>query len=154
MEKWLIGVISDTHGLVRPEVYTAFEGCDLILHAGDVGSGDVLDELRSMAPVVAVRGNTDRGIISSMLPFTEVVEIGEVFIYILHDLNDLDIEPKAAGFNIIISGHTHKPSYIQEDGIIYLNPGSAGPRRFDLPVTVALMEIYGKDISIDIIEIA
>lgn len=153
MEKWLIGVISDTHGLVRPEVYTTLEGSDLIIHAGDIGSSNVLEELESIAPVVAVRGNTDRGSYSGTLPLTEVVDIGEIFIYIIHDLNELDIDPKTAGFHVIISGHTHKPNYTREDGIIYLNPGSAGPRRFDLPVSVALMEIYGEDINIEIIEI-
>lgn len=154
MEKWLIGVISDTHGLIRPEVYTALEGSDLIIHAGDIGSLEVLEELQSIAPVVAVRGNTDRGSYSFTLPITEVVDIGEIFIYILHDLKDLDLDPKTAGFHVIVSGHTHKPNYTHEDGIIYLNPGSAGPRRFDLPVSLALMEIYGEDISIEIIKIA
>lgn len=153
MEKWLIGVISDTHGLLRPEAYAALEGSDLIIHAGDVGTPEVLEELKSIAPVVAVRGNVDRGSWANALPITKVIEIGEVLIYLLHNIDELDIVPEAAGLHLIINGHSHRPKHTAQNGVHYLNPGSAGPRRFDLPVTVARMEIYGKEIDVEIIDL-
>lgn len=136
-----IGVISDTHGLLRPEAVQALEGSSLIIHAGDVGDPGILDELRKIAPVVAVRGNIDKG---EALPEVMRVEHGGVSIYVLHDVNQLDIDPAAAGFDAVISGHSHKPSIREENGVLYLNPGSAGPRRFRLPVTVARLDVRGK----------
>jgi uncharacterized protein len=132
-----IGVISDTHGLLRPEAVEALRGCDRIIHAGDVGSPDVLDQLRRVAPVVAVRGNVDKGAWALALPRTATIDLGGQTIYMLHILGDLDLKPAAAGISAVVYGHSHKPSIEERDGILFLNPGSAGPRRFRLPVTVA-----------------
>lgn len=136
-----MGVIADTHGLVRPEALMALQGSELIIHAGDIGSRKVLDELRRLAPVVAVRGNIDKGPWAEALPQTETVEIAGAAIYVLHDLNELEFAPAAARFGAIISGHSHQPSLRRSQGILLLNPGSAGPRRFKLPVSVALLFI-------------
>jgi uncharacterized protein len=143
MDEQLIGVISDTHGLVRTEALQVLKGSALIIHAGDVGSPQVLERLRDIAPVVAVRGNIDRGQWALALPKWEVVEIAGISIYVIHDLNDLDLDPAAAGFSAVISGHSHRPSMQHRKGVLLLNPGSAGPRRFTLPVSAAL--IYVKD---------
>jgi putative phosphoesterase len=132
-----IGVISDTHGLLRPEAVEALRGCDRIIHAGDVGSPDVLDQLRRVAPVVAVRGNVDKGAWALALPRTATIDLGGQTIYMLHILGDLDLKPAAAGISAVVYGHSHKPSIEERDGVLFLNPGSAGPRRFRLPVTVA-----------------
>jgi len=137
----LIGVISDTHGLLRPEAVHALQGSELILHAGDVGDSKILDQLRAIAPVVAVRGNIDHGDWAMKLPEYELVERKGVSIYVLHDLNQLDLDPEAAGVQAVISGHSHKPAVRTEKGVLYLNPGSAGPRRFKLPVTVARLHV-------------
>jgi len=136
-----IGVISDTHGLLRPEAVAALQGCERILHAGDVGDRSILDELRRIAPVTAVRGNTDRGALGYELKPFEVVEAGGTRIYMLHDADDLDFDPRAAGISVVITGHTHSPRVSERAGVLYLNPGSAGPRRFRLPVTVAILTI-------------
>ncbi len=149
--KSVFGVISDTHGLVRPEALRVFQNVDRIVHAGDIGATDVLNKLRDIAPVVAVRGNMDTDAWSYALSCTEVVQAGEVSLYVLHDLNALDLDPAAAGFGAVISGHSHRPSVRHGDGVLYLNPGSAGPRRFDLPVTVALLRIKGKALSAEIV---
>lgn len=142
-----IGVISDTHGLLRPEVINSFKDVEMIIHAGDVGSLDVLAKLEEMAPVVAVRGNCDysSGVLS--LPMTQMVEVGNRCFYVLHALAKLDLEPKAAGIDCVIFGHSHKPEAFQRGGILYLNPGSAGPKRFTLPVGVA--KLYVNDERID-----
>jgi hypothetical protein len=132
----LIGVISDTHGLLRPEAVEALRGSDRIIHGGDVGSPEILDELRTIAPVTAVRGNIDKGAWAQKLPESEVLEIGGVSIYVLHDLAQLDLKPRAAGFSVVVSGHSHVPKQERRDGVLYFNPGSAGPRRFKLPVSV------------------
>jgi len=132
----VIGVISDTHGLLRPEALDALRGSDHILHAGDVGAPGILKELAAIAPVTAVRGNVDKGDWAKQLPTTEVFEAGGISIYILHDLAELDLKPKAAGFAVVISGHTHVPKQEMRDGVLYFNPGSTGPRRFKLPVSV------------------
>jgi len=137
----MIGVISDTHGLLRPEALQALEGSDLIIHAGDVGEPEILDELRAIAPVVAVRGNVDTGDWAMRLPEYEVVEREGVSIYVLHDVNQLDLDPVAAGLQAVISGHSHKPASHTLNGVLYLNPGSAGPRRFKLPITVARLHL-------------
>jgi putative phosphoesterase len=136
-----IGLISDTHGLLRKEVVQALRGSDLIIHAGDVGKPEILGELRKIAPVVAVRGNVDTEPWAEALPETTVAEAGTAMIYVLHDVNALDLNPAAAGFHIVVSGHSHKPGRSERDGVLYVNPGSAGPRRFQLPVTVATLRV-------------
>ncbi|MFO7713362.1 metallophosphoesterase family protein [Desulfosarcina sp.] len=136
-----IGILSDTHGLVRPEVEKALAGCDQILHAGDVDIPQVLKRLQRIAPVTAVRGNMDRGPWSNVLPVTAMVQIEGVFFYILHDLHHLDLEPSAAGIHVVVSGHIHQPDIFEKDGVIYLNPGSAGQRRYDYPVSVAIVRV-------------
>ena len=136
-----IGLISDTHGLLRKEAVEALRGSELILHAGDVGKPEILEELRKIAPVVAVRGNVDIEPWAQALPETAVAEAGAVLIYVRHDVNALDLNPAAAGFHIVVSGHTHKEGKLERDGVLYINPGSAGPRRFQLPVTVARLQL-------------
>lgn len=148
-----VGVISDTHGLVRAGAVEALKGSGLIIHAGDVGGPEVLEELGRVAPVVAVRGNNDRGAWADALPEYEAVEIDGAFVYVLHDLKELDIAPAAAGFRVVVSGHSHKPLAEERRGVLYLNPGSAGPRRFKLPVTVARMKINGADVNAEIIHL-
>jgi putative phosphoesterase len=136
-----IGLISDTHGLLRREALEALGGSDLILHAGDVGKPEILEALKQIAPVVAVRGNVDKGPWAQALPETAVAEAGAVVIYVLHDVNALDLNPTAAGFQVVVSGHSHKPEKTERNGVLYINPGSAGPRRFQLPVTVARLNL-------------
>jgi uncharacterized protein len=136
-----IGLISDTHGLLRKEALEPLRGSELILHAGDVGKPEILEELRKIAPVVAVRGNVDTEAWAQALPETAVAEAGSVLIYMLHDVKSLDLSPAASGFHIVVSGHSHKPGKMERDGVLYINPGSAGPRRFQLPVTVALLRL-------------
>jgi hypothetical protein len=136
-----IGLISDTHGLLRPEALAALVGCDLIVHAGDVGRPGILGSLRALAPVVAVRGNIDRGEWASRLPSTAEVEAQSARIYVLHDVHRLDLDPAAAGFGIVVSGHSHKPLREDRGGVLYVNPGSAGPRRFRLPITLARLDL-------------
>ncbi len=141
-----IGVISDTHGLLRPEVIPALKGVDRILHLGDVGKISILDDLRKIAPVTAVRGNVDREGACAKLPETEVVLVenpphASLYIYMLHDLKAIYLDPAAGKFAAVLSGHTHVPNYFTKKGVLYLNPGSCGPRRFELPVTIALLTI-------------
>jgi len=136
-----IGVISDTHGLLRPEVAPALKGVSQILHLGDVGKISILDELRKIAPVTAIRGNVDREGACGKLPETDVVLIEGAYIYMLHDVKALHLDPAAAKFAAVLSGHTHVPNYITKKNVLYFNPGSCGPRRFDLPVTVGLLTI-------------
>lgn len=136
-----IGLISDTHGLLRPQALRALEGSDLIIHAGDVGDPDILETLKTLAPVFAVRGNVDTEPWALALPETEVIETDAATIYVLHDVHALDLDPVAAGFHIIVTGHSHKPARTEHGGVLFLNPGSAGPRRFDLPVTVARLDV-------------
>jgi putative phosphoesterase len=131
-----IGVISDTHGLLRPEALAALRGSAHIIHAGDVGSPEILEKLSAIAPVTAVRGNVDKRAWSRELPETQVLELGGISIYVLHDLAQLDLKPKAAGFAAVVSGHSHVPKQEMRDGVLFFNPGSAGPRRFKLPVSV------------------
>jgi hypothetical protein len=134
----IVGLISDTHGLLRPEALKALEDCELIVHAGDVGKPEVLDGLRAIAPVVAVRGNVDKG---ERLPLTQVVKVQSTRIFVLHDVHQLDLDPAAAGFGIVVSGHSHKASREERGGVLYVNPGAAGPRRFRLPITVARLDL-------------
>jgi uncharacterized protein len=136
-----IGLISDTHGLLREEALHAMRGSELIVHAGDVGKPEILEKLRELAPLVAVRGNVDTGAWASGLPETAVAEARSASIYILHDVNALDLDPAAAGFHIVVSGHSHKPGRREREGVLYINPGSAGPRRFRLPITVARLNL-------------
>jgi len=146
-----IGVVSDTHGLVRPEAIAALRGCDLVLHAGDVGRPEVIDAFREIAPTVAVRGNVDGGAWAEALPLTEVVEAAGHSLYMLHDISELDLDPAAVGFAAVIFGHSHRPSAERKDGVLYLNPGSAGPRRFTLPVSVARISIEGPALDCEIV---
>lgn len=148
-----VGVISDTHGLLRPEAVAALHDSDLIIHAGDVGDPQILDLLHAIARTYAVRGNVDTGAWAETLPLTEVVEVGGVQIYVLHNLADLDLNPREAGFLAVISGHTHRPHAERRDDVLYLNPGSAGPRRFTLPIAVARLEVAGARITHEIVRL-
>src|SRR5258706_373822 len=150
----IIGLISDTHGLMRQEALTALAGSDLIIHAGDVGKPGIIEQLRTVAPVVAVRGNIDKGAWASHLPMTAVVEARDALIYILHDIQQLDLDPGAAAFNIVVSGHSHKPGRTERAGVIYLNPGSAGPRRFKLPITVARLDLRQSPWSVEFVHLS
>ncbi len=140
-----IGVISDTHGLLREEALDALAGVERIIHAGDVGASEILDRLASIAPVFAVRGNTDYGAFGAGLPMTAAVELGpeEMYAWVLHDIADLDLDPEGAGFQVVVYGHSHRPSIERRGGVLYFNPGAAGPRRFDLPITVGLLHVGG-----------
>jgi len=137
----LIGVISDTHGLLRPEALAALRGVEHILHAGDVGDSAILDALRAIAPVTAIRGNVDVAGACAKLPATDVVELGDKLFYLVHSVHDLDIDPVAAGVAMVVSGHSHKASVKVRDDVVFFNPGSAGPRRFSLPVTVGFVTV-------------
>jgi uncharacterized protein len=148
-----VGVISDTHGLLRPEAVEVLRGSSLILHAGDVGTPAVLDQLRAIAPTRAVRGNVDTAAWTAVLPMTDLVEIGTRQVYILHDLGALDLDPQAAGFAAVISGHTHRAHAEMRRGVLYLNPGAAGPRRFTLPVSVARLHVDRDRLSHEIVEL-
>ncbi len=137
----LIGLISDTHGLLRDEAKQALAGVDLIIHAGDIGAPRVLEELRALAPVRAVRGNNDHGPWTRGLPETEALEVEGASLYVLHDLKELDLDPAAGGFTVVVAGHSHQPAIETRDGVLYINPGSAGPRRFKLPVAIGFLEV-------------
>ena len=149
----LIGVISDTHGLLRPEALVALAEVEHILHAGDVGNVEILDALREIAPVTAIRGNVDVSGACAGLPATEMVQLGGAVFYLVHSVHDLDIHPGAAGVDVVVSGHSHKASLEMKGGVMYLNPGSAGPRRFALPVTVALVTVSEGGVSARIVGI-
>jgi putative phosphoesterase len=150
----LIGIISDTHGLVRPQAFDALEGVDMILHAGDIGNQQVLDTLKTIAPVVAVRGNNDKGDWAQALPDWEVVEVGNISIYMLHDVKEIEISPSGAGFQVVVSGHSHQPSVEERRGVLFVNPGSAGPRRFTLPVSLAHLHVVGEKVEARIVELS
>jgi len=137
----VIGVISDTHALLRREALAALGGSDLIIHAGDVGDGAILDRLAAIAPIFAVRGNVDTGPWAARLPPREIVEAGGRLFYVLHDIGEIDLDPPAAGVAAVVCGHSHRPSIEIRDGVLYLNPGSAGPRRFKLPITLARVRV-------------
>jgi uncharacterized protein len=149
-----IGIISDTHGLTRPEALAALQGSDLIIHAGDIGKPEVVEALRAVAPVRAIRGNVDRGEWADAFPRTDFVEVAGSYLYVLHDVNELDLDPAAADFRVVISGHSHQPSITSRDGVLYLNPGAAGPRRFHLPITVARLQIGAGAPAAEIIELS
>jgi putative phosphoesterase len=146
-----IGVVSDTHGLLRPAALKALQGAEHILHAGDVGNPDILDALRAIAPVTAIRGNIDEGGPCNHLPPTELVELGGRSIYMLHDVKKLDLNPEAAGIAAVVFGHSHKPLVESRRDVLFLNPGSAGPRRFELPVTLAWLKIEANDVGARIV---
>jgi uncharacterized protein len=148
-----IGIISDTHGLLRPEAVSALQGVDLIVHAGDVGKPEILTSLKKIAPVFAVRGNVDTEPWARELPVSAVVEAGPAHFYVLHNLRELDLDPGAAGIQAVMSGHTHQVEQRENKGVLYLNPGSAGPRRFQLPVTLALVEVGESPWKVEIIHL-
>ncbi len=150
----MIGLISDTHGLVRPEVLPVFAGAALIIHAGDIGTSEVLKELKSIAPVIAVRGNNDKDAWASAIPETKVIQVGKVSIYVLHDLKEIDVSPGAAGYQVVVSGHSHRPLIDKREGVLYVNPGSAGPRRFKLPITVARLTIEGPKVEGEVVNLS
>jgi putative phosphoesterase len=150
----LVGLISDTHGLLRAEALQALRGSDLIVHAGDVGNPEILNTLRALAPLTVVKGNVDNEPWTSSLPLSDVVQAGSAFIYVLHDLHDLDVDPVTAGFNVVVSGHSHQPSRTEREGVLYLNPGSAGPRRFNLPITVARLDLRISPWKVEFIDLS
>ncbi len=148
-----IGVISDTHGLVHRRVANSFKDVDLIVHAGDIGKPEVLNTLQTIAKVYPVRGNVDAGKWANKLPVTEMVQVGQVYLYVLHDLNELDIDPVAAECNVVISGHSHIPKIEKQNGVLFLNPGSAGQKRFNYPVSIAFLYVKGVSIETEIREL-
>jgi putative phosphoesterase len=148
-----VGLISDTHNLLRPEAADFLRGSDYIVHAGDVCEPGILEALATLAPVTVVRGNNDRGAWAERLNEAELVQVGEIFVYVTHDLSQLDLDPHAAGVRAIVSGHSHKPHVEQRDGVLYVNPGSAGPRRFKLPIAVGELIVRGGDVSARIVEL-
>ncbi|MEC4681214.1 MAG: metallophosphoesterase family protein [Nitrospirota bacterium] len=150
----MIGVISDTHGLVRPEVLEIFKGAELIIHAGDIGGRAVLKALEAIAPVKAVRGNNDRETWAAHIPHDQVIEYGSHVFYVLHELEHLDLDPAAAEFSAVIFGHSHRPLAETKKGVLYLNPGSAGPRRFSLPIALAKLHVKGTSLTPEIIELS
>jgi putative phosphoesterase len=149
----LVGVISDTHGLLRPEAVAALKGTDLIIHAGDVGSPEVIDALRELAPTFVVRGNVDKAYWASALPMTAHVEVGGLLFHVLHDISELDLDPAPVGGAAVVYGHSHRPSIEMRDGVLFLNPGSAGPRRFNLPVSIARVSVSGQQLRPEIVEL-
>ena len=149
----IVGVISDTHGLLRDEAVEALREADHILHAGDVGDPKILDELRRLAPVTAIRGNIDTQKWARKLPASEVVELAGVSIYMLHNLDELDLKPEAAGFKVVVYGHSHRPKMEEKNGVLYFNPGSAGPRRFKLPVCVGRLVIQDGQARGELVEL-
>ena len=152
-EAYAVGVISDTHGLLRPEAVAALQGSDYIIHAGDVGDPVILADLSKIAPVTAVRGNVDREKWARELPTTNVLQLGEVAIYVLHDVAELDLDPRAAGFAAVIFGHSHEPSQETRGGVLFFNPGAAGPRRFTLPITVGRLRVARGKVSGEILDL-
>lgn len=147
-----VGLISDTHNLLRPEAMKALQGSDFIIHAGDICEPMVLEELSKIAPVTAVRGNNDKGAWASALSETEVLQVGDVFIYVVHDIANLDVDPAGAGFHVVVTGHSHRPSSEFRDRVLFVNPGSAGPRRFKLPISVGQLTISGLEVTPRIVE--
>lgn len=149
-----VGVISDTHGLLRPEAIAALAGSSLILHAGDIGKPEVLAALEDIAPVIAVRGNNDKGDWAAPIPTRETVQIEGISLHLLHIVQDLDLDPKAEGIQVVISGHSHRPAIEEREGVFFINPGSAGPRRFKLPISVARLYVEGTTVDSHIVELA
>lgn len=137
----MLGLISDTHGLLRPEAIEALRGAELIIHAGDVGGPEILGGLGELAPVIAVRGNIDTGSWAETLPFSKTVQVAGITIFVQHDLKQIDVNPSVRGYDIVVTGHSHKAQVFEKNGVLYINPGGAGPRRFKLPVTLALLNL-------------
>ncbi len=148
-----IGLISDTHGLMRPEALAFLEGSDFIVHGGDIGNAGILEALARIAPVTVVRGNNDSEAWADRIAETELVTFGDVCLYAIHDLAQIDIDPRAAGVRVVVSGHSHKPKVQERDGVLYVNPGSAGPRRFRLPISVAELRIDGGAVSAHVVDL-
>ena len=148
-----VGLISDTHGLLRPEAVGELRGSDFIIHAGDIGDPTVLDELSRLAPVTAIRGNNDKGSWASALPETDVLKVGAASVFVIHNLAELDCDPGAAGFHVVVSGHSHRPAYRIERGVLFVNPGSAGPRRFKLPVAAGRLLVAGSQVIPQLFEL-
>jgi uncharacterized protein len=148
-----VGLLSDTHGLFRPEARAFLMGCDYIIHGGDVGDVRILDELAVMAPLIAVKGNNDREPWGARLRETELIRVGNIFVYVIHDLSELDIDPEAAGVRVVVSGHSHKPLIEEREGIMYVNPGSCGPRRFKLPISVGEIMVSGSAVNARIVDL-
>lgn len=148
-----VGVVSDTHGLLRPAVLEKLQGVDHIIHAGDVDRPDILEALEKIAPTSTVRGNVDRGIWAQALPYTRTLELGGHILYVLHDLGQLNLDPAAAGFAAVIYGHSHQPAIEKKDGVLYLNPGSIGPRRFTLPISMARLRLHEEGVEAELIEL-
>jgi uncharacterized protein len=148
-----ISLISDTHGLLRPEALAILEGSDAIIHGGDIGNSGILDQLAAIAPLTAVRGNNDKGVWAESLAETRLIRFEDAWVYVIHDLTELDIDPVAAGVHVVVSGHSHKPLIQERDGVLYVNPGSAGPRRFKLPITVAEVMVDGGLVHARIIDL-
>ncbi len=148
-----IGLISDTHGLLRPGAVEALRGCDAIIHAGDVGDPDILPALAALAPLVAVRGNIDTGRLAAILPETATLHVEAVAIHVLHDVSALGLDPAEAGIRVVVSGHSHRPQTRERDGVLLVNPGSAGRRRFSLPITLGRLLIHGSRVNAELIEL-
>jgi uncharacterized protein len=142
-----VGLISDTHGLLRPEAIRFLRGSDFIIHAGDIGNAKVLEELKALAPITVVRGNNDKGSWADSIAETEVLQVDGVSIYVLHNIDELDLDPVAAGFRVVVFGHSHRPASETRDGVLYVNPGSAGPRRFKLPISIAELQIVDGSVT-------
>ncbi|HEX3098654.1 MAG TPA: metallophosphoesterase family protein [Usitatibacter sp.] len=149
-----VGLISDTHGLLRPEALRALAGSDHIVHGGDIGTPEIVAQLATIAPVTAVRGNNDTAAWAAKIGATETLEAGGIRIFAIHDLAELDRDPAAQGIRVVVSGHSHIPRVLEEEGVLYVNPGSAGPRRFRLPVSVGMLSIRGADVTAEIVELA
>jgi putative phosphoesterase len=149
----VIGLISDTHGLIRPQALEALEGVELIVHAGDIGKPEVVAALKAISPVCVIKGNNDTGAWAKPLPETQLIKTGEASLFIIHNVKELDCDPVSRGFEVVISGHSHKPSVARRDGVLFVNPGSAGPRRFKLPVAVGKLFIKGSQVTAEIIEL-
>jgi putative phosphoesterase len=148
-----VGLVSDTHGLLRPEAKRFASDCDYLIHGGDIGSPEILDELAAMAPLTVVKGNNDVAAWAAHLPESEIIRVGGVFVYVIHDIANLTTEPRSEGVRVIVSGHSHKPSVAERDGILYVNPGSCGPRRFRLPVSVGELLVHGTEVRARTIEL-
>ncbi len=148
-----VGVLSDTHGLLRPEARAFLLGCDYIVHGGDIGTAAVLEDVAAIAPLTAIRGNIDRGAWAEELPATELIRLGEVFVYVIHDLSQLDLDPEAAQVQVVISGHSHQPLIERRSGVLFLNPGSCGPRRFKLPISIGELRIRGTELEARTVEL-
>jgi putative phosphoesterase len=148
-----IGLISDTHGLLRPEALAFLRGCSAIVHGGDIGGSKILDDLRCIAPVTAVRGNNDDAKLAEPLRYTELIRINRVLVFVIHDLSTMDIDPRIEGIRVVVSGHSHKPLVVEREGVLFVNPGSAGPRRFKLPIAMGELTIVGSNVSARIVDL-